>query len=78
MIKLILEYALQNLRLPITWTTFRDMQAKGAIQALEYDKSPSASERDEETKGEDEEEIEEEKDEEKEEETEKETEEETK
>jgi len=25
LIKLILEYALQNLRLPITWTTFRDM-----------------------------------------------------
>ena len=61
LIKLILEDALQNLRLPITWTTFRDMKAEGVIQALEYDKISTTSERDEETEGEDEEEIEEEK-----------------
>jgi len=48
LIKLILEDSLRNLRLPITWTTFRDMQAGGAIQALEYDKSPTTSEKAEE------------------------------
>ena len=49
LIKLILEDALQNLRLPITWTTFRDMQEGGAIQALTYDKITTTSEREEET-----------------------------
>ena len=78
LIKVILEDALQNLRLPITWTTFREMQAGGAIQALEYDKSPTASERQEETEEENEEETQEGKQEEKEEENEEETEEETK
>jgi len=57
LIKLILEDALQNLRLSITWTTFREMQAGGAIKALEYDKSPTASDREEETEEENEEET---------------------
>lgn len=48
LIKLILEYALQKLRLPITSTTFRDMQKAGDIKSLEYDKRSTASERDEE------------------------------
>jgi len=56
LIKLILEDSLQNLRLSITWTTFREMQVGGAIQALEYEKIPTASEREEETKEENEEE----------------------
>ena len=60
LIKLILEYALQNLRLPIIWTTFRDMQVEGEIKSLEYDKSPTASEREEETEEENKEEREEE------------------
>jgi len=54
------------------------MQAKGVIQALEYEKIPTTSEKDEEIGGENEDEIEEEKDEEKEEENEEETEEEKK
>ena len=78
LIKLILEDSLQNLRLPITWTSFRDMQAEGVIQDFEYDKSLISSEKDEEIEGGNEEEIEEENDEEKEEENEEETEEETK
>lgn len=40
LIKLILEDAQQNLRLPITWKTFRDMQVGREIQALEYEKAP--------------------------------------
>ena len=63
--KIILEYALQNLRFLITLTTFRDMEVEGEIKALEYGKIPIASERDEEeTKEEEEEEKEEESDEE--------------
>lgn len=49
LIKLILAYSLQNLRFLITWTTFRDMQAGGEIQALEYDKISTTNERGEET-----------------------------
>ena len=60
LIKLILEDSLQNLRLPITGKTFRDMQVGGEIQALEYDKSPTTSEREEEIEEENEEETEEE------------------
>lgn len=48
LIRLIIEYALQNLRIPITWEIFRDMQTEEDIKALEYDKSPIVSERDEE------------------------------
>lgn len=59
LIKLILEDALQIVRLPITWTTFRDMQIEGEIKTLECDKSPTASERDEEETERDEEETEE-------------------
>jgi len=70
LIKLILEDDLQNLRLPITWTTFRDMQVGGAIQALEYEKSPITSEKGEELEEENEEETEEENEEETEEENE--------
>jgi len=43
LIKLILEYALHNLRIPNAWTIFTDMQ-EGVIQAIEYDGSPIASE----------------------------------
>lgn len=78
LIKLILEDVLQNLRFPITWTTFREMQVGGEIQALEYDKSPTSSEKGEKTKEENEEETKEEKEEEIEEESEEEIEEETK
>lgn len=47
--KPVLEDSLQNLRLPITWTTFTDMQVEGEIQAIEYDRSPTTSEGEEET-----------------------------
>ena len=47
-IKLILKDALQNLRLPIAWTTFTNMQAEGAIQDIEYEKIPTTSEKGEE------------------------------
>lgn len=60
LIKLTLEYSLQNLIFPIAWRTFADMQVDGAIQVIEYEKSPSASEGEGETKNEHEEEIEEE------------------
>ena len=73
LIKLILEDALQNLRFPIAWTTFADMQMEEAIQAIEYDRSPTSSEGEEEMKEENEEEIEEENEEETEEETKQET-----
>lgn len=48
LITLIIEDALQHLRIPITWETFRDKQIEGDIEALEYDKSPTTSEEDEE------------------------------
>ena len=69
LINLILEDDLQNLRLHITWTTFRDMEARGAIETLECEKNPTTSERGEETKEENKEETEKEKEEENEEET---------
>ena len=57
LIKLILEDSLQNLRFPIAWTTFTDMQEEGEIKSIEYDRSPTASEGEEETKEENEEET---------------------
>lgn len=69
LIKIILEDALQKLRLPIAWKTFTDMQVEGEIQVIEYDKRPTTSEKEEEIEGENEEEIEEENEEESEEET---------
>lgn len=48
LITLIMEDALQNLRIPITWAIFKDMQTKEDIKALEYDKIPTDSETDEE------------------------------
>ena len=73
LIKLILEDVLQNLRFLIAWTTFIDMQAEGEIKAIEYHRSPTTSEGEEETKEEKEEETEEENEEEIEEETKEET-----
>ena len=49
LIKLILEDALHNLRISIAWSKFADMQKEGAIRAKEYDRSPTASEGEEET-----------------------------
>lgn len=57
MIKLILEDSIQNLVIHITWTTFRDMEEGGAIQALEYEKIATDGEREEETEEENEEET---------------------
>lgn len=48
LIKLILEYALHNLRILISWTTFADMHEEGSIQAIQYGGSPIASEGEEE------------------------------
>ena len=44
-IKLILEDALIQLRIPILWSTFRDMDKKVVIeiQTLEYDRDPTFS-----------------------------------
>ena len=45
LIKLILEDALSQLRIPIQWSTFRDMEGEAMIeiQALEYDRDNSSS-----------------------------------
>lgn len=59
LIKLILGDSLQNLRFPIAWTTFTDMQEEGEIQAIEYDRIPTPSEGEKETEEEKGEEIEE-------------------
>jgi len=55
LIILIIEDALQNLRIPITWETFRDMPIEEDIKALKYGKNPTACERDEEEVDKDEE-----------------------
>ena len=48
LIRLIIEDDLHNLRIAITWEIFRDMHTEEDIKALEYGKSPIASERGEE------------------------------
>jgi len=64
LIKLILEDPLKILRIPIAWSTFSYMKEEDEIQAIEYDKSPTSSEGEEEKEHEKEEsEIDETKDE---------------
>lgn len=45
LIKLILEDSLSQLRIPILWSTFRDMEKEAIIeiQSLEYDRDPTSS-----------------------------------
>jgi len=59
LIRILIEYSFQNLRIPIQWFVFRDMQVEEDIKSLTYDVSLTISEEDEEeTEGEEEEEIE--------------------
>lgn len=44
LIRILIEYALQNLRIPITWSIFRDLPVEDDIKALTYDVSPTMSE----------------------------------
>jgi len=60
LIRILVEDALQNLRIPITWLVFGDMQEKEDIKALTYDASPTVSEEEEEETKVEEEEVEQE------------------
>jgi len=44
LIRILIEDALQNLRIPIKWLVFRDLPAKDDIKTLIYDVSPSVRE----------------------------------
>lgn len=44
LIRILIEDALQNLRIPITWSVFRDLPVEDDIKTLTYDVSPSVSE----------------------------------
>jgi len=48
LIRILIEDSLQNLRIPITWSIFRDMLVEDNIKALTYDVSPIVSEEGEE------------------------------
>jgi len=48
LIKILIEDSLQNLRIPIQCSVFRDMQAEEDIKALTSDVSPTVSEEEEE------------------------------
>lgn len=43
LIKLILEDALSQLRVPILWSTFKDMDMEAIIEAIEYERDPTFS-----------------------------------
>jgi len=62
LIKLIPEYVLSQLSVPILWSTFTDMDREDVIKAIEYERYPTSSgeEEEEESKEEEEEEPEEE------------------
>jgi len=44
LIRILIEDALQNLKIPITWSAFRDLPTEDDIKTLTYDVSPSISE----------------------------------
>ena len=44
LIRILIEDALQNLRIPITWSVFRDLPSEDDIKTLTYDVSPFVSE----------------------------------
>jgi len=44
-IKILIEDSLQKLRIPITWSVFKDLPIEDDIKTLTYDVSPSFSER---------------------------------
>ena len=58
LVKLILEDSICQLRIPIMWTTFVDMNREDLIQAIEYERDPTSGgeEEEEETKQEEQEE----------------------
>ena len=47
LIRILIEDALQNLRIPIKWSVFRDLPVEDDIKTLIYDVSPSFSEEEE-------------------------------
>jgi len=47
LIRILIEYDLQSLRILITWLVFRDLPAEDDIKTLTYDVSPSVSEEEE-------------------------------
>jgi len=53
LIRILIEDALQNPRIPITWSTFRDLPVEDDIKTLTYDVSPSVSEEERKQKEED-------------------------
>jgi len=44
LIRILIEDALQNFKIPIKWPVFRDLPAEDDIKILIYDVSPSISE----------------------------------
>ena len=53
LIRILIEDALQNLRIPITWLVLRDLPVEDDIKTLTYDVSPSVSEEEEKQEEED-------------------------
>lgn len=53
LIRIIIKDALQNLRIPIKWSVFRDLPIEDDIKTLIYDVSPSVSEQEEKQEEED-------------------------
>jgi len=47
LIKILIEDSLQNLRIPITWSVFRDLLSDDDIKTITYDASPFVSEEEE-------------------------------
>jgi len=53
LIRILTEDSLENLRIPITWSVFRDLPVEDNIKTLTYDVSPSISEEEEKQEEED-------------------------
>ena len=53
LIRILIKDALQTLRIPITWSFFRNLPAEDDIKTLTYDVSPSVSEEEEKQQEED-------------------------
>jgi len=47
LIRILIKDALQNLKIPIKWSVFRDLLAEDDIKTLVYDVSPSIMEKEE-------------------------------
>jgi len=53
LIRILIEDAVQNLRIPITWLVFIELLVEDDIKTLTYDVSPPVSEEEEKQEGED-------------------------